>query len=115
MPNRASRMMAILGTAISAGILTLVGVSAADANRPSPSDSGHLYRTPPMTEAPEGAGPLPPDPSYWSAGDDAASHPDALPMAGPDGQLLRNPDGSIKMVPWGSQPTEPPANASTTR
>jgi hypothetical protein len=80
-----------LGIATIAGTAVLVPVVAANAN-----GSGTL------TVRPQGAPPLPPPPPWWGSDKNvagtSASHPATLPIAGPDGQLLRNPDGSLKMV-----------------
>lgn len=106
--NRMRRIGLAIGIGISAGALTIVGINAAGAD-------GTVHGTTPSNVRPPGAPPLPPTPSWWGPGGNRAgletNHPAALPVAGPDGQLLRNPDGSLVMRAWPSPPAPPTPNA----
>ncbi len=73
---------------------------------------GVNYSTPALTQAPPGAPPLPPNPTWWGPnGSQATSRPPTILMTGPDGKIERNPDGSLRRVPLPSGPPAPPPGA----
>jgi hypothetical protein len=90
------RIFLMMGIGIGVGSLTLMGISAAGAD-------GTVRRTAPRNQADRNL----PSPPPW----DESNHPAELPIAGPDGELLRNPDGSLQMRAWPSMPPPPAANA----
>ena len=83
MKMRASRITLVIGLVTGAGVLAIIGVSPAS-TAGAGDDGGRTYRTPPMTERPAGAAPLPPPP------------PESLPSA---------PPGSHPVWPGGADAT----------
>lgn len=111
---------AVLVLAISAGGAAAAAASLAASSAASPAlppvpktTPGVNYSTPALTQAPLGAPPLPPNPTWWGPiGSDATSQrPSTILMTGPDGKIERNPDGTLRTVPLPSGPPAPPPGA----